>query len=88
VEIGYTNKALKDIEYWKNSGNKKIQDRIVELLKSIEEDPFKGIGKPEPLRFDLAGYWSRRVDKKNRIVYSVEKNRIIIISVRFHYDRM
>ena len=94
MEIGYTDNALKDIAYWKSSGNKKISGKITELIKSIHENPrlndavgqaFTGIGKPEPLRYDFSGYWSRRIDKEHRIVYSVEKNRITIMSARFHY---
>jgi len=85
VEVIFMPTALKDISYWKNSGNDKIQERIIELLRSIQEDPFKGIGKPEPLRFDYSGCWSRRINKEHRIVYSVDKNRITIISARFHY---
>jgi toxin YoeB len=86
VEVAFSDRAIKDINYWKKTGNKKIQNRITELLKSIREDPFKGIGKPEPLRFDFSGLWSHRIDKEHRLIYSVDKNRITVASARFHYQ--
>ena len=67
MEIVYTEKAIDDIIYWKKKRNDKIQIRISELVDSIEIDPFKGIGKPEPLKYQLSGKWSRRIDKANRI---------------------
>jgi toxin YoeB len=68
MEVAYSAKALDDIRYWKKSGNKKIQERITALVEDIKVDPFKGIGKPEPLKYELTGKWSRRIDKENRII--------------------
>jgi toxin YoeB len=59
--------------------------RIVKLVKDIERDPFVGLGKPEPLKHDLAGLWSRRITDEHRLVYKVTEDEIIIVSCRFHY---
>lgn len=87
MEIRYTKTALDDLSYWKKIGNKQILAKIERLLIDIAEHPFTGIGKPEPLRFELAGYWSRRINAEHRIVYRVEGDHIIVvvISMRFHY---
>ena len=86
MEIVYTDKAIDDITYWKKKRNSKIQNRISELIDSIEIAPFKGIGKPEPLKYQLSGKWSRRIDKTNRIIYEVMDEIIVIYSLRGHYD--
>ena len=70
---------------WKKSGNRAIQQRIERLLENICQTPYSGIGKPEPLKHELSGYWSRRITEEHRLVYSVNENRIIVISLRFHY---
>jgi toxin YoeB len=85
MEIAYGTKALEDIDYWKKSGNKKIQERISLLIEDIQQHPFTGIGKPEPLKHDLSGKWSRRIDKGNRIVYGIKGNYIFIYTIRGHY---
>ena len=87
MEIVYTERALKERDFWKKSGDKKIQKRISLLLEAIILDPEKGIGKPEMLRENLSGFWSRRITQIHRLVYSVdlETQKIIIISMRFHY---
>lgn len=86
MEIKITAEAKKDLEYWKKSGNTKILKRIRELLESIQKTPFKGIGKPEALRFDLAGKWSRRINKSHRLVYTITDTIIYINSLKGHYD--
>jgi toxin YoeB len=86
VEIDFVGKALDDIQYWKSSGNTSIQNKISRLLESMSKDPFTGIGKPEKLRHHLNGYWSRRIDLGHRIVYTIQDNRIKIISLRYHYE--
>jgi toxin YoeB len=68
MEIEFTSEAKKDLEYWKKSGNSKVLKRIRQLIESIQETPFDGIGKPEALKFDLAGKWSRRINKADRII--------------------
>ena len=85
MEIEFLGKALVDIDYWKKSGNKSIQTRITKLLDSISKTPWSGIGKPEPLKHELSGYWSRRITEEHRLVYTVSNNRIKVISMRFHY---
>lgn len=69
----------------KKQGVKTIQNRITNLLKSISESPFKGIGKPEPLKGNLSGYWSRRITQEHRIIYKVSNNTIQVYSLRGHY---
>lgn len=76
--------AVEDIIYW-NRQDKNKTKKIKALLESIQESPFTGLGKPEPLRFDLKGNWSRRIDREHRLVYSVEDDVITVHSCRFHY---
>jgi len=87
MEIIYSDEAQKDIVYWKKSGNKAIQKKIQQLLISIEENPFSGIGKPEPLKHNLSGFWSRRINHEHRIVYQLIENEqlIKIHALRGHY---
>ena len=86
MEVVYPDKAIDDIIYWNKKRNDKIQNRISELINSIEIDPFEGIGKPEPLKYQLSGKWSRRIDKANRIIYEIMEDLIVIHSLRGHYD--
>ena len=86
MEISFKTEALIDREYWKTYGTPSIQEKIKSLLKSIKQTPFRGIGKPEPLKYDLAGKWSRKINRANRIIYSVEKDIITVYSLRGHYD--
>jgi toxin YoeB len=83
--IKFTPEALADLEYWKKSGNTIILKCIRQLLQAIQNDPFKGIGKPEPLKYDLSGHWSRRINHTHRVVYKAEENIITIYSLRYHY---
>ena len=73
-KMRFSRTAKDDYDYWMRQDNKTI-NRIVSLLTSIDETPFGGIGKPEPLRFSLRGYWSRRIDGKNRIIYTTLNER-------------
>lgn len=77
--------AWEDYLYWQTN-DKKILKRINQLLKDICRSPFKGIGKPEPLKGNLTGFWSRRINDEHRIVYIVEERAIIIFSCRGHYE--
>lgn len=86
MEIDFLDKALDDIEFWKKTGNKSMQTRISKLLESISKTPYSGIGKPEPLKHQLSGYWSRRISEEHRLVYTVINDRIKVISLRFHYS--
>lgn len=76
--------AWDDYIYWQ-SQDKKILRRINNLIKDIRRNPFEGIGKVEPLKENLTGLWSRRIDETNRIVYAVEENKVVILSCRNHY---
>lgn len=89
MEIIFSSQALDDIDYWKKSGNKTIMNKITRLLEDITAHPFTGIGKPEPLRYDLAGYWSRRITSEHRIIYAVHEDliEVYILSVRYHYTK-
>ncbi|WP_026903746.1 Txe/YoeB family addiction module toxin [Pedobacter glucosidilyticus] len=71
MEIIFSPRALEDLRYWKKSGHKSIQRKIQELLFAIQKNPFSGIGKPEPLKHQLSGAWSRRINKEHRLVYEV-----------------
>lgn len=85
MEVAYLAKALQDRDYWLKHGNKAIQNRIILLIESIQKSPFSGIGKPEPLKYELLGKWSRRIDKEHRLVYAVYDDKIFIYSMRGHY---
>ena len=85
IKITYLPRAIADLEDWKKSGNKKIQLRISKLIQSISETPFEGIGKPEALKYDYTGWWSRRINEEHRLVYKVEEGKITIAQMRFHY---
>lgn len=71
--------------YWQDQ-DKKTFKRLNLLITATARDPFAGIGKPEPLRGELSGYWSRRIDEANRLVYRASDTELVIIACRFHYD--
>ena len=85
MELVFTDTALEDLEHWKKSGQKAIQNKITSLLKNILQTPYSGIGKPEPLKHNLSGYWSRRINQEHRIIYRVNDGKIIVVSMKFHY---
>ncbi|MCG2793768.1 MAG: Txe/YoeB family addiction module toxin [Weeksellaceae bacterium] len=85
MEIEFTKQAEKDLEFWRKSGNKFIQKKISDILKSIQQNPFEGMGKPEPLKYSLSGSWSRRINMEHRIVYEVIDEIIYIESLKGHY---
>ena len=89
MEITFSPKAQEDIEYWKKSGNQVIMNRISTLLKDIAVHPYSGKGKPEVLKHELSGYWSRRINTIHRIIYVVRKkeNDIYILALRYHYTK-
>ena len=84
MELLFKETAKEDLIYWKKN-NPKILKRINELLLSIKNDPYSGIGKPEALKYELSGYWSRRINKEHRLLYKVEDNYIGIYALRYHY---
>ncbi len=83
-EILLTPTAQEDLEYWQNR-NPKMVARIDALLEAILFNPEKGIGKPEKLKYELTGYWSRRINHKDRIIYQVFEDVIVVLQVRDHY---
>jgi toxin YoeB len=84
-QLTFARTAWEDYTFWQTQDRKTLK-RINQLLRDILREPFTGIGKPEPLRENLSGYWSRRIDDKNRIVYSVQGDTIYVISCRYHYE--
>jgi toxin YoeB len=80
----FTDEAWADYLYWQGQ-DKKTLKRINLLIEAARRTPFEGIGKPEPLKVKLSGYWSRRIDETNRLVYEVRDQEIIVISCRYHY---
>ena len=80
----WTDEAWSDYVYWQTRDRKTLK-RINRLIEAVKREPFSGIGKPEPLKENLAGFWSRRIDESNRLVYVVEETDWVIISCRYHY---
>ena len=86
MKIVFTQSAWQDY-LWFQEYNRHLLKRINDLMKDAQRSPFRGIGKPEPLRGELSGYWSRRINAEHRLVYSVSETELTIISCRFHYVR-
>jgi toxin YoeB len=86
VEVAYTSKALDDIEYWKKKNDSKTLFRISKVIISIQESPYKGLGKPEPLKYKYTGLWSRRINKQHRIVYQAFATYVLVYSLKGHYE--
>jgi len=84
VKLIFAEKAWDDYLYWLKA-DKKMLNRINNLIKNIKREPFEGIGKPEPLKHALSGYWSRRINDEHRIVYKVHDDSILIAQLRYHY---
>lgn len=84
LNIMWTAEAWDDYVYWQGQ-DKKTLKRINQLIKDTQRSPFEGIGKPEPLKENLTGFWSRRIDETNRLVYEFNGAQINIISCRYHY---
>jgi len=90
MNFEFTENGWKDFQYWIETDNT-IVDKIKDLLNEIKRTPFQGIGKPEPLKYDLKGFWSRRITGEHRLVYKIEGKKGVdqkcyIIQCRFHYD--
>lgn len=84
MKLIFAETAWDDYLYWQKT-DKKILNRINTLIKDIKREPFDGIGKPEPLKHALSGYWSRRINDEHRIVYKMHKDSILIAQLRYHY---
>ncbi|GHB17516.1 Txe/YoeB family addiction module toxin [Salinicola rhizosphaerae] len=84
MKLIFSENAWEDYLYWQKT-DKRILGRINKLIKEIAREPFDGIGKPEPLKHGLAGYWSRRINEEHRIVYKMTDEALIIAQLRYHY---
>lgn len=84
MKISFHEHAWEDYLYWQQQ-DKRVLKRINTLIKAICREPFTGIGKPEPLKYTLSGYWSRRIDDEHHLVYAVQDKHLIIIQCRYHY---
>lgn len=84
MKIIFSEHAWDDYLYWQRT-DRKILERINKLIKEMQQSPFEGTGKPEPLRHGLSGYWSRRITDEHRIVYKVEKDSLHLAQLRYHY---
>jgi toxin YoeB len=84
MKLIFSEQAWEDYLHWQNN-DRKLLARINALIREIQRDPFSGVGKPEPLKHALAGYWSRRITDEHRIVYKVQDNSLLIAQLRYHY---
>jgi toxin YoeB len=84
MKLIFSENAWEDYIYWQKT-DKKVLTRVNELILDIQRNKYKGIGKPEPLKHSLAGYWSRRISNEHRIVYKIEKDTVMIVQLRYHY---
>lgn len=86
MQIIYTPKAKEHLDFWIKSGNKTVLKKILKLTNAIIENPFEGIGKPEALKYELIGYWSRRITLEDRYVYAITGDTLIVQSLKGHYE--
>lgn len=86
MKIVFTESGWEDY-VWFQEHDRKLLKRINTLIKDTARSPFQGIGKPEPLKSDLSGYWSRRINSEHRLVYGVTESELIIVSCRYHYQK-
>jgi len=83
--LDFTDKANEDIAFHRKTGNKAVLNKLLALLEELAEHPFSGTGKPEPLKHELSGMWSRRMNREHRLVYEVEDNTVFVLSAKGHY---
>ena len=84
MKLSWADEAWEDYLWWHKT-NSKIHQRIHRLIENIQETPFDGIGKPEPLKHELSGYWSRRISDEHRLVYKIADGCLIVVQCRYHY---
>ncbi len=85
MKLTFSSKAWDEYLYWQKTDQAMLK-RINTLIKDTARDPFEGIGKPEPLKHSLSGYWSRRINDEHRFVYKVSENELLIAQLRYHYE--
>ena len=86
MRIIFSTNSWEDYLSWQKE-DKNMLKKINQLIKDIQRTPFHGIGNPEPLKYDLLGFWSRRIDREHRLVYQVFDNEMLIYSCKYHYDK-
>ncbi|MFK7971536.1 MAG: Txe/YoeB family addiction module toxin [Bacteroidia bacterium] len=86
MNIVFTEHAFEEYVSWQNR-DKKVFKKLNALIKEISRTPFEGRGKPEPLKYELAGFWSRRIDLEHRLIYKVSDDQVLVYSCRYHYDK-
>lgn len=84
MKISWSSRAWEDYLYWQKTDKKKLK-RINSLINDTLRNPFDGIGNPEQLKYDLKGFWSKRIDKEHRLVYSYQEGELLIVACRYHY---
>jgi len=84
MNLTFTDEAWNEYLYWQ-SIDKRVLKKINSLIKDVKRDPFSGLGKPEPLKHELQGYWSRRITDEHRLVYEIFERNVIVISCKYHY---
>lgn len=85
MHLEFSPQAFEDLQYWVQT-NPKLARRLLRLIEETRRDPFGGAGKPEPLRGNLSGWWSKRIDQEHRMVYRVEGDRLVVAKARGHYE--
>ncbi|WP_104906496.1 Txe/YoeB family addiction module toxin [Nostoc sp. 'Lobaria pulmonaria (5183) cyanobiont'] len=85
-KVAFEPEAFEQLGQWATE-DKKIFKKILELIRDIQRDSFAGIGKPEPLKYELQGYWSRRITDEHRLVYKVQEDLLIILTCKYHYEQ-
>jgi len=86
MKVTFSANSWGDYLSWQKE-DKKMLKRINQLIRDIQRNPFHGMGNPEPLKYDLSGFWSRRIDREHRLVYQVFDNELLIYSCKYHYDK-
>lgn len=87
MQIILLGKSKNDLENWKRSGNVSVLNKIRKLMEDIQKTPFEGLGKPEALKYNLSGKWSRRITEKDRLVYEIFGDEIKVYSLKGHYEK-
>ena len=85
--LDFTDKAKEDIAYHQKTGNNAVLKKLFSLLEELEQHPFSGTGKPEPLKYELSGMWSRRINREHRLIYEVFEDIVYILSAKGHYEK-